>query len=265
MDFSQIAVLTVTAGVFGIIAKSFKQPLLIGYLFAGIILAYFGLIHDADTFSGLGQVGVTLLLFLLGLEMNLSELPTIGKTALITGFGQIIFTSLFGFIIATLLGYPLVPAIYISVALTFSSTIIMVKLLSEKKDLNSLYGRISVGFLLVQDFVAVVILMFLASMSEGSISTVGGFYFVLLKGILLLLATWVLAKRILPKFFEKISTDSTELLFIVSIAWALGVSAFVDGPLGFTPEIGGFLAGIALSNLPEHLQISSRTRPLRDF
>lgn len=265
MDFSQIAILTVTAAFFGVIAKILKQPLLIGYLLAGLALSYLGFVQDADTFSGLGQVGVTLLLFLLGLDMNFSDIKTIGKTALVTGLGQIIFTSIFGFMIATLLGFTLIPSLYIAVALTFSSTIIMVKLLSEKKDLSSLYGRISVGFLLVQDFVAVIILMFLASVSEGSINTSNGLFYVLLKGIFLLLTIWFLSKKVLPKFFDMISSGSTELLFIVSIAWALGLSAFVDGPLGFTPEIGGFLAGIALSNLPEHLQISSRTKPLRDF
>jgi Kef-type K+ transport system membrane component KefB len=150
------------------------------------------------------------------------------------------------------------------VALTFSSTIIMVKLLSEKNDLGSLYGKISVGFLLVQDFVAVIILMFLASLGTSGFE--GSQYAITLaKAVGLFAVIWLLSKKVLPRFFDKVLASSTELLFIASIAWALGVAGFVAGPLGFSLEIGGFLAGIALSGLPEHLQIGSRTRPLRDF
>ncbi|MFV1917401.1 MAG: cation:proton antiporter [Patescibacteria group bacterium] len=264
MEFSQISILLVVAGVFGLIARFLKQPLLIGYLFAGLFLGFTGLITDAEVFSGLGQIGVALLLFLLGLEMNIRELPSIGKVAILTGIGQITFTSIIGFLIASALGFGLLPAIYIAIALTFSSTIIMVKLLSEKKDLGSLYGRIAVGFLLVQDFVAVIILMFLAGLGEGGRSP-GEYVVIVVKAFILFGLTWTLSKKVLPNLFERLVAHSQELLFIVSIAWALGVASFVAGPLGFTLEIGGFLAGLALSNMPEHLQIAARTRSLRDF
>jgi Kef-type K+ transport system membrane component KefB len=264
MDFSHIAIILVVAAGFGIVAKIFKQPLIIGYLLAGFFLAYFGVIDEAGDLTSLGQIGVALLLFLLGVEMKLSELPSIGKAALITGIGQITFTSLIGYFIAILLGYSSLSSIYIAVALTFSSTIIMVKLLSEKKDLSSLYGRISIGFLLVQDFVAVVILMFLAGLGQGG-TDVMKFVLIAVKALILISSVWILSRKILPRFFYKITEGSNELLFIVSVAWALGVAAFVSGPMGFSFEIGGFLAGIALSNLPEHLQIASKTKPLRDF
>lgn len=264
MEFSQIAALLVVAGVFGTIAKVLRQPLIIGYLFAGIMLGYLGIVTEPEVFSGLSKIGVALLLFLLGLEMNLSELPGIGRVALITGIGQIVFTSSIGFLIALLLGFSPLSAVYVAIALTFSSTIIMVKLLGEKKDLGSLYGKISVGFLLVQDFVAVVILMFLAGLGRGSLS-ISDYGLMAFKALALFLAVWFLSKKALPAFFERVVTGSNELLFIVSISWALGVASFVAGPLGFTLEIGGFLAGIALSNLPEHLQIAGKTKPLRDF
>lgn len=264
MGFAEISIVLVVASVFAIVAKTFKQPLLIGYLFAGIFLAITGVLSDGEALSSLGRIGVTLLLFLVGLEMNIRELPTIGKVALYTGIGQIIFTSTVGFLISLLLGFGVLPSVYIAVALTFSSTIIMVKLLSEKNDLDSLYGRIAIGFLLVQDFMAILILMFLAGLKTGNI---GGFSFVLvgIKALILFVATWFLSKKFLPNFFEKFVSKSPELVFIVSTAWALGVATLVAGPLGFTLEIGGFLAGLALSNLPEHLEIVSKTRPLRDF
>jgi len=264
MEFSQIAVLLTIAGIFGITARFFKQPLLIGYLLAGIFLGTSGVISDTHMISSLGQIGVTLLLFLLGLEMNLTELPSLGKVALLTGIGQITFTSTIGFFLARLLGFGVLPSIYVAIALTFSSTIIMVKLLSEKKDLSSLYGKIAVGFLLVQDFVAIAILVFLSGVGEGGIGAVQ-YIFIAIKLIILFVVVWILSKRLLPTIVDKFIASSPELLFIVSIAWALGFASLVAGPIGFTLEIGGFLAGLALSNLPEHLQIASRTKPLRDF
>ncbi|MFC1649758.1 cation:proton antiporter [Patescibacteria group bacterium] len=264
MEFAQIAVLFVVAGVFGVIARRLKQPLLIGYLFAGIFLGLTGWFGHNEYIEPLGKIGITLLLFLLGLEINIREIPTLGKVSLITGIGQIVFTSLIGFLIATLLGFDTLPSVYIAISLTFSSTIIMVKLLGERNDLSSLYGKIAIGFLLVQDFVAILILMFLASLGSESTS-VSGYLWVFLKAIILFSLVWYLSKRILPRFFDKYVAHSAELLFVVSIAWALGVAAFVAGPMGFTLEIGGFLAGLALSNLSEHTQIETRTKPLRDF
>jgi len=263
-EVSYFAILLAVAAILGMIAKKLKQPIIIGYLFAGLLLASFGFLKDRLVIENLGKIGVTLLLFLVGLEMNLRELPTIGKIALYTGLGQIAFTFSIALALGMLLGLGLIPAAYLAIAVSFSSTIIIVKLLSEKNDLGSLYGKIAIGFLLVQDFVAIAILLFLAGIGAGGLG-VYGYALMVVKGVLILAAVWFLSKRILPMIFERYVALSPELLFIVSIAWALGVASLVAGPLGFTLEIGGFLAGLALSNLPEHLQIASRTRPLRDF
>jgi Kef-type K+ transport system membrane component KefB/voltage-gated potassium channel Kch len=264
IEFSQIALLLVVAAVFGTVAKVLRQPLLVGYLLAGFLLYSLGFLDNHDQLELLGQIGVALLLFLLGIEMNLKELPSIGKIALFTGLGQIIITGGVGFVLASLLGFETLPSIYIAIALAFSSTIIIVKLLSEKKDLRSLYGKISIGFLLVQDFVAMIILMFLSGIGGDSL---GGqdYIFIGVKVLLLFAGVWFMSRKFMGKVFDKLVATSTELLFIVSIAWALGIASFVAGPMGFTLEVGGFLAGLALSNLPEHLQIVSRTKPLRDF
>ena len=264
MDFSQIALLMVSAGIFGIIARLLKQPILVGYLFAGIFLSATGLIDETTSLEGMGSVGIALLLFLLGLEMKVGEMHTIGKTALLTGLGQIFFTLSVGFMISLMLGFGMLPSVYIAIALTFSSTIIMVKLLSEKKDLESLYGRIAVGMLLIQDLFAIAILIFLAGFGKEN-TTYSGYFLIVIKAVLVVVVTLLLSKKILPRLFDYIALRSHELLFIVSIAWVLGVSAFVSEGLGFSLEIGGFLAGLALSNLPEHLQIASKTKPLRDF
>lgn len=264
MDFSQIALLLVIAAFLASAARLLKQPTIVGYIFAGLIISTLGITRDIEVFSGLSQVGVALLLFLVGIEMNLSELPSIGKVAFTAGVGQITFTSIVGFVLAVILGFSFVPALYIAVALTFSSTIIIIKLLSEKRELGSLYGRISLGVLLVQDLVAVLILMFLSGTKQGAVS-VGELVFISLKAVVLILGVWFLSRKVIPRIFDQFLAHSTELLFISSIAWALGVAALVGGPMGFTLEIGGFLAGLALSNLPEHIQIASKTKPLRDF
>lgn len=265
MDFTQISLLLVAAASAGILAKSLRQPVFVGYLFAGFLLALFGFLQkDSSSLQSLGQIGVTLLLFLVGLEMNIHEFSLVGKVALLSGIGQVVLTTTAGFLIASLLGFGAISSLYIAIALTFSSTIIIMKLLSEKKDLNSLYGKIAVGILLVQDFVAVLILMFLAGFRSENfgILTV---LLVALKALLLFLGVWYLSKKILPNLFTRFVSNSNELLYIVSVAWALGFAALVAGPFGFSIEIGGFLAGLALSNLPEHLQVASKTKWTRDF
>jgi Kef-type K+ transport system membrane component KefB len=265
MEFSQIAALFVTAAVFASLAKLLKQPLFIGYLFAGILLSWAGLIGNMQLLQEMGHIGVALLLFLLGLEMNLRDISSVGKSAVLTGLGQIVITFSLGYLLSLLMGFSFLPSFYMGLALTFSSTIIAVRLLSDKDDLTSLYGRISIAVLLIQDFFAVVILLFLGGEVSGGLSTPLGYLLTFLKGGLLVFLVWALSKRVLPLVFEKITGHSSELLFIVSISWALGVSAFVYGFLGFNLEIGGFLAGLALSGLPEHLQIANKTKPLRDF
>ncbi|HLE48554.1 MAG TPA: cation:proton antiporter family protein [Patescibacteria group bacterium] len=264
MDFYNIALGLVVAAAFGYLAKVLKQPLLVGYLFAGIFIGLTRFLGNSHSFDELGKIGITLLLFLLGLEMNLKELPTIGKAAFMTAIGQIILTTSLGMILAIILGYSVIGSLYIGIALSFSSTIIIVKLLSDKSDLGSLHGRLSVGLLLVQDFVAIGVLIVLTAIGDGA----SGFYpilVILLKMVFLIVSVYFLSKKLIVIIFEKYFSQPVELLFVVSIAWALGIAAFVGGPFGLTIEIGGFLAGLALSNLPEHLQIVSKAKPLRDF
>ncbi len=264
MDFSQISLLLVVAAVSGVIVKKLKQPILIGYLCAGFLLSSLGLLKDHALIESLGKIGVALLLFLVGLEMNIREFPTIGKVAIYTGLGQIFFAFTVGLVIGLILGFGFTVSSYLAIAVSFSSTIIIIKLLSEKNVLSSLYGKIAVGFLLVQDFVAILILVFLAALGRGEMNPYG-LLLLFFKALALFGAIWIFSKKVLPVLYERYVAASSELLFIVSIAWALGLASLVAGPLGFTLEIGGFLAGLALSNLPEHLEIASKTRPLRDF
>ncbi|OGM23285.1 hypothetical protein A2961_02870 [Candidatus Woesebacteria bacterium RIFCSPLOWO2_01_FULL_39_21] len=265
MNFFQISAFLVAASLGAGIAKLMKQPVIVGYLMAGIAITTLGLIDpgDKEGIQGLGQIGVTLLLFLVGIEMNLRELPVVGKTSIYTGIGQIFFTSILGFLFSKFLGFQTLHSLYLAIALTFSSTIVIVKLLSEKKDLGSLYGKISVGFLLVQDFVAVMILVVLSGMRFGELDF-PSMVFVLVNALVFFAIILSLSRKVLPFIFDRFLGNSPELLFVSSLAWALGIASLVRA-MGFSFEVGGFLAGLALSNLPEHLEVASKVRPLRDF
>lgn len=267
--FLNLTWMLILAAGFGLVMHYLKQPPLLGYILTGVLIGSLGLIdaHQQTIFRSLSDVGVALLLFMVGLEMNLKNIKSVGLTALITGIGQIAFTFVIGVVLAQLLGFSLLTSSYLGLALAFSSTIIIVKLLSQKQDLDSLYGKIAVGFLLVQDFVAILALILLSGFTVGSGAAPGIFdvVFILGKAALLVGTIIVLSKIILPYLVKRLAR-SQELLFISSIAWAFAVAAFTASELiGFSVEIGGLLAGLALANTTEHLQISSRARPLRDF
>ena len=165
----ELAVVVLIAAALGVAARFLRQPVVMAYLATGIIVAYSGFlnIQNREVFSVFSDLGIMFLLFLVGLEINYTSLRLVGKTSIIVGVGQIAFTALFGYLISSALGFPLIHALYIAIALTFSSTIIVVKLLSDKHDLHSLYGKISVGFLLVQDLAAIIILILLAGLGNG--------------------------------------------------------------------------------------------------
>ena len=185
----ELAFLIVLSAGLGILAKIFRQPLIIAYLISGIIISYTGIINaNNETFKLFADLGIVFLLFLIGLEINYDSLRMIGKPAIILGLGQIIFTFLGGFFIAKFLGFNTIASSYIAIALTFSSTIIIVKLLSEKKDISSFYGKLSVGFLLVQDLVAILILIFLTGIETGEANQniiIGKTILTILKGIII--------------------------------------------------------------------------------
>lgn len=261
--FTEITIALVLAALFGFAAYLLRQPPIIGFILAGLAVGYFisPTFGGTEVIEGLAPIGVALLLFLVGLELNFKDLRNVGLPALLTGLGQIGFTFTIGYFIATALNFTPLAAIYISTALTFSSTIIVVKLLSEKQDLNSLYGRIVVGFLLIQDFVAIIALIVLAGFQDGSASATD-FAFTVSRGLVLVVLTF-LGSRFLPKLLDKVGR-SQEMLYLFSIAWAMGIAALTEAS-GLSIEVGGFLAGVALANSSEHFQIGSRLRPVRDF
>lgn len=267
--FMEISIVLILAAGLAVAMALFRQSGILAYILTGVIVGPLGYLafDSKETLEVMSKIGITLLLFLVGLEMNPSGLKQIGKPAVIIGLGQVIFTAAIGYFVSLALGFSVSSSFYISLALTFSSTIIVVKILSEKKDLGSLYGKILVGVLLAQDFVALLALMLLTGFgAQGADNfTAISAVLVFIKGITLAFILIVIGKKILPRFIGFIA-KSQELLFLASIAFALGVASFFASKfVGLSLEIGGFLAGIALSYSSEHYQIHSRIRPLRDF
>ncbi len=262
----ELAVVILIAAALGIVAKLLRQPIILAYLVTGICIGYFGFfnIQSGEVFSVFSDLGIMFLLFLVGLEINYTSLRLVGKTSLFVGLGQVIITTLFGYMIAIWLGFIPLHALYIAITLMFSSTVIVVKLLSDKGDFNSLYGKISVGILLIQDIIAIIILVILAGI-QGTGGTIawGSLLLTLLKGGVLFATIVWLGRKFFPPLFDRIAR-SQELLFLTSLAWLFFLAAIVS-KIGFSVEIAGFLAGLALANSSEHFEISYRVRSLRDF
>ncbi|MBS3133891.1 cation:proton antiporter [Candidatus Woesearchaeota archaeon] len=264
--FLGLTIIVIACVILGIVIRILKQPLVIAYIFAGILLGpqIFKFVTNPADFSVFSEIGVAFLLFIVGLNMNLKSLKDVGKISLIIGIGQVLFTSLIGFFIGRLVGLSNTESLYVSVALTFSSTIIIVKLLTDKNDLETLYGKIAIGILLVQDFIAITALVFITGITGEQNTSISVFLIkTFLKAAILLLSIIFLYFTLVPKLFHKVA-KSNELLFMCGIAWCFGLAIF-SRVLGFSIEIGSFLAGVTLASLPYSSEITSKIRPLRDF
>lgn len=263
-DFTQITLLVALAAVLGIVARALRQPLIMAYIVCGIIAGPFALnfISSTGSLSLFSHIGISLLLFIVGLGLSPHVIREVGKASVITGVGQIIFTSLFGFLLCLFLGFQFIEALYLSIAITFSSTIIIMKILTDRGDTETLYGKISIGFLIVQDVVAIFILMIISSLHSG-----GGVQELItnsaINGGLLLASIYLISRYILPKISGSIA-KSQENLVAFSVGWCL-LCALAFGYFGFSMEIGALLAGVAMAGSLYRFEIMARMRALRDF
>ncbi len=262
--FVELSIIIFIAVVVVSIVRLLKQPLIIGYILTGIIVSpsLLNIVQSQDAITTFAQIGVALLLFMVGLNMNPAMIKGVGKVSLITGLGQILFTSVIGFFISILLGFSTIVAIYIAIALTFSSTIIIMKLLSDKGDIDTLYGRISVGFLIVQDLVAILILMAISSALSGE-NLMSKAFETFVIGISLFTFVLFIGISLIPKLTTYIA-KSQEFLLLFSIGWALALASLFYY-FNFSMEIGALLAGVVLSVSPYRYEIVSKMKPLRDF
>lgn len=266
--FIQLAVILGLSSSLGYLVYRLKLPLLIAYLLAGLFLSAILSfdITNSLILSFLPNIGIAFVLFLVGMELDLREIRSFGKQVLIAGILQIIITSVFGTFIAQSFNLGLTEAIYLGIGLSFSSTIVVVKLLSDKKDLTSLHGKLSLGILLLEDLLAVLILLAMTSSTSllglnFSQSLPLAMFVVKVFGLFSL--ALLLSHFILPAIFRSVS-DSGELLFLTALAWCFAFITLAEA-MGFSILIGAFLAGVALASSPYHFQIQGKVKPLRDF
>jgi Kef-type K+ transport system membrane component KefB len=265
--FLKISLILGLAALGGLAAQLLRQPLLVAFIAVGIGVGPSGLAlvgHGAEV-ELFAELGIALLLFIVGLKLDLHVIRTVGPVALASGMGQVLFTSVVGYGIALLLGMSHITALYVAVALTFSSTIIIVKLLSDKREVDALHGRIAIGFLIVQDLVVVLVMIGLTAFgrADGESSLGVEALLILAKGAGMLAVVALLMRYVLPKVLRWLARSS-ELLMVASIAWAvLGASA--GAALGFSHEVGAFLAGVSIASTLYREQVAARLVSLRDF
>lgn len=264
--FAETAALLMLCAAVGALFVRLRQPVLIAYIVVGILVgpAVLGLVKVHDQVDLLAQMGVAVLLFVVGLKLDIQHVRHIGPVALATGLGQLTFTIVFGFFLTVALGKGWLEALYVAVALTFSSTIIIVKLLSDKRELDSLHGRIAVGFLIVQDLAVVLAMMTVSAMR----ATGDGGWAEVLPALLLRLVgvgvfMWALMRWVLPRVMAAMAR-SQELLLLFAIAWGIGLAALGEW-VGFSKEAGAFLAGFSLASTPYREAMSARLTGIRDF
>src|SRR3989344_699681 len=262
--FAEISVLFVIATAIAILMRLLHQPLIIGHIVTGLIVGhfFFNLIRTTEPLALMSEIGVAILLFTVGLHLSPSVLKQFGRVSFVTGIGQVVVTSFAGYLVCVWLGFALVPAFYIAVALAFSSTIIITKLISDKGELDVLYAKIAIGFLLVQDLIVILLLLGIPLFATEHASWMSAGQF-LLTAVVLIAFVALTARIFVSKAFLFLA-QSHELLFLFSIAWGVGVAALF-GEFGLSLESGALIAGVALASLPARREIIARLSPLRDF
>src|SRR5687768_8713122 len=261
-----IGIAILAATVLGVIAHWTRQPIILGYLIAGAIIGPtigFKLIGQ-ENIEVISEIGLILLLFIIGLEMNIKALIAAGKQLIVAGFGQFLICAALGAALFGLMGYPVkgMPAdgLYLALMCALSSTAVVVKLLYDKGELDTLPGRMTLGILVIQDIYAILVLALqpnLGNPSAGPIlKAVGG-------TIILLVVGFAVSKYVLRWVFSSIAR-APEMVVAVSIGWCVAVCALAAS-LKLSMEMGALIAGLSIAAFPYSIHVTAKTLPLRDF
>ena len=265
--YYEIAALMAIASLAGALAFWLRQPLIMAFIAVGILVGSAGLdwVAESEQVNLFAELGITLLLFVVGLKLNPQEIRAVGPVAIVAGLGQISLTGSLGWLIALALGLSGVAALYVAVALMFSSTIIVVKLFSDKREIDALHGRIALGVLIVQDIAVVLVMIGLSAFGgEAQHTSLGqAVLMFLINGTVVLMTVGLSARYLLPHLLHGLAR-SPELLILFAIAWAITLASLGEA-LGFSKEVGAFLAGVALASTPYRATLGSRLVGLRDF
>ncbi|HWP92044.1 MAG TPA: cation:proton antiporter [Thermodesulfobacteriota bacterium] len=257
-----IGLSVITATLFAYIVKILKQPLILGYIAAGILIGPvgLGLIKDQHSIEVLSELGLAFLMFIIGLEIDLKKLIKAGKVVIIAGLVKVVLCGLLGFVVATWLGYTGLTAAYVAVIFCFSSTLVTVKLLSDKSELDTIAGRITLGILLLEDVISIFVLGLQSNITNPSILPIS---FSLAKGAALVLVSMLATRYLLPSLFRFVA-KLPEVLLLSTISWCFLVS-WLAMKAGFSIAMGALIAGVSISNFPYNLDVLAKIRALRDF
>ncbi len=255
-----IGIIILAAAFLALLTKLIKQPIVLGYVIAGFLIGpiTFGWVKNIDLIKTLAELGVAFLLFIVGLELDLNKFRQLGWVVAVTGFLQVIMvTAVSAFFAGIWLSK--IEAFYIGLIVAFSSTMIVIKLIDDKNELQTLHGKIVLGILLVQDIMVVLVLSLLQSLGSTSTFT----FLSIFKGLALIIVSYFIGKYIF-NYILKLSASIPELLFIVSLAISF-VYAGLAYYLNFSIAIGAFIAGIALASSQYSIEIIGRVKSLKDF
>lgn len=263
--FSEISLVIAIAMFIGLIMHLLRQPLIISHILTGIVIgpSILGLVSSEDTIKVFANFGIALLLFVIGLGLNPTVIRELGRVSAITGLTQIGISALIGYGVASLLGFGSTTSWLIGLAMSFSSTIIILKLLSDKKEQTRLYGKLAIGLLLVQDVIASIALIGVSALGQDGEFSSSELLELSLKGLLVGIGLYLFSAKILPHI-SKVIANSQEFLFLFALGWGLGISSLFELS-GFSIEVGALFAGVSLAPLPYSQEMSARLRPLRDF
>jgi len=264
--FFDIGIIIIIATLLGFTLKVLKQPLIPAYVLAGVLLGPYGLslITSQHVIETLSEMGIAFLLFVVGIEMDFKRLRSIGLIASVGGTVQILILSSIGWMIGVFLGFSTVETIYCGLIVAFSSTMVVIKLLSDKSELDTLHGRIVIGFLLMEDIFAILALLIISNFSEFvQAGMIGIVALLLVKIVIILIFSFVMAKYIFPPLF-KLAAESQEILFLLSITTCF-LFAFLSTLIGLSVAIGAFIAGLSVANLPYNYEIMGKIKALLIF
>ena len=263
--FEDIAAILVLSALAGLVATKLRQPLVVAFVAVGVLVgpSALGLVEPGDELALFAELGIAILLFVVGLKLDLHVIRRLGPVALVVGSTQVAFVAAAGFLVAVALGLDSVAALYVGIGLAFSSTIIVVKLLSDRREIEDLYGRLAVGILIVQDLVVVLVLIVVATTGESDGSLASAALSVVVQSAVLLAVVTVLMRWVLEPLLHALARTS-ELLLLFAIAWAVALAAAGE-ITGIGTEVGAFIAGFSLASTPYREAIGSRLVSVRDF
>jgi len=259
--FLDIGIIIIIAGIGAYLARMLKQPLIPAYILVGILLGpILNIVTDKSVIGSLSEIGIAFLLFSVGLELDLKKLKDVGKVASIGGLVHMALLFAAGYAAFRFLSYNSLTSIYAGLIIMFSSTLVVVKLLSDKSQLDTLHGRIIIGILLMQDIVAIIAMTMLSSIGESLLTSV---LIMFIKGFFIFVAGLALAKLAFGAVF-KFAARNDELLFILSIT-VMFIFAILYESIGFSIVIGAFIAGLLLGSMPYNVEIISQVKGIKEF